>query len=175
MGTGLLDGSVVQPEAIMELAAAKGTDGKAHALQTDGAGKLQVNISGIVSGAIDAAAGDNIEVKGRDGTGTLRTLKTLADGAIVVSETEPPTVLRYGQTTVAITGTAVNLAAGACLAVVVQGLAANAGNVVVGDASVTTANGYQLQPGQATGIAIDNVNRIWVNGNAGDGVCWIGS
>ena len=86
-----------------------------------------------------------------------------------------PSTIRNGQVTVAVTNTAVQLSAGVCVGVVVQALAGNAGNVVIGDSSVTTANGMQLQPGQATGVAIDNINKIYVNGTAGDGVCWIGS
>lgn len=96
----------------------------------------------------------------------------------VISGTADPTIpttVRYGQATVSVTNTAVQLTAGAGVAFVVQALAGNAGNVVIGDASVTTANGFQLQPGQATGIAISNTNKLYVNGTSGDGVCWIGS
>lgn len=173
--TSYRDGSTLNLESGIEVVGGKGTDGMAHPMQLDALGKLNVNISGIVSGAIDAASGDNIEIKGRDAGSVLRTIKTLPDGAVVVSETEPPSVLQYGHATVSVTGTAVQLTAGACNAVIVQGLAGNAGNVVIGDSAVTTANGFQLQPGQATGIAINNVNAIWVNGTSGDGVCWIGS
>lgn len=142
-----------------------------------GATPPKVNISAIVSGGISAAGGDSIEVVGRDAGSVLRTLKTLTDGTLLVL-TAAPTTLQYGRQTVAVTGTAVQLpsqaltgAAGA----VVQALAANAGTVVIGDSAVTTANGMQLQAGQATGVNIDNLNRLYVNGNAGDGVCWIGT
>lgn len=175
MSQDVLDGTRVDTSTLIGVVAGKGTDGLAHPMQLDANGKLNVNISAIVSGAIDAGSGDNIEIKGRDAGSVLRTIKTLSDGAVVVSETEPPSVLQYGQKTVAVTGTAVQLTAGACNAVIVQGLAGNAGNVVIGDSAVTTANGFQLQPGQATGIAINNVNAIYVNGTVGDGVCWIGS
>jgi hypothetical protein len=86
-----------------------------------------------------------------------------------------PTAVKYGQATVAVTNTAVALTSNVVTGVVVQALAGNAGNVVVGDSSATTANAYQLQPGQAVGVSIDNTNRLYVNGTAGDGVCFIGS
>lgn len=82
----------------------------------------------------------------------------------------------YGQKTVAVTNTAVVLQTHALTTgVIVQALAGNVGNVVIGDASVTTANGFQLQPGQATSAAVTNTNALYVNGTAGDGVCFIGS
>lgn len=86
-----------------------------------------------------------------------------------------PTIVQYGQATVSVTNTAVQLTNQAVSGVVVQALAGNSANVVIGDSSVTTSNGFQLQPGQATGVAIDNVDKLYVNGTAGDGVCWIGS
>jgi hypothetical protein len=82
-----------------------------------------------------------------------------------------------GQKTVAVTNTAVALATSTTVknGIIIQALAANTGNVVIGGASVTTANGFQLQPGQATSIAIDNLASVFVNGTAGDGVCFISS
>lgn len=54
------DGSIVNPDSMIEVVGGKGTDGLAHAFQMDAAGKLWVNISGIVTGAISAAMGDTI-------------------------------------------------------------------------------------------------------------------
>lgn len=99
----------------------------------------------------------------------------IVDSGAITANATTPTTVRYGQVTVAVTNTAVVLTTQACAGVVVQALAANAGNVVIGDSSVTTANGFQLQPGQSTGVSIDNVNKLYVNGTSGDGVCWIGS
>lgn len=95
-------------------------------------------------------------------------------GAIAITQA-PPTIPRNGQATVSVTGTAVQLSNQAVSGVIVQALAGNVNNVVIGDSAVTTANGFQLQPGQAAGVAIDNVSRLYINGAAGDGVCWIGS
>lgn len=87
-----------------------------------------------------------------------------------------PTTPQNGQKLVAVTNTAVALAATTAVAgVIISALAANSGNVYVGSSAVTTANGFELQPGQATSIAIDDVAKMYVNGTAGDGVCWMGS
>lgn len=96
-------------------------------------------------------------------------------GTITVADDIGTTTIA-GQATVAVTNTAVQLASNACKnGVIVQALAANAGNVVVGPSGVTTANGFQLQPGQATSIAVSNTSAIWLNGTALDGVCFITS
>lgn len=134
-----------------------------NALKVDGSGVTQP-----VSGTVTANAGTNLNT-------SALALETGGNLATIATNTSAPTTVRYGQATVSVTNTAVQLSNQACSAVIVQALAANAGNVVIGDSSVTTANGFQLQPGQAAGIAISNVNKLYVNGIAGDGVCWIGS
>lgn len=99
----------------------------------------------------------------------------IISGTVVANPTTPTTVLN-GQVTVAVTNTAIVISGSASVSgVIVQALAGNVGNVVVGANTVTTANGFQLQPGQATSVAIDNLNKIFVNGTSGDGVCFIGS
>lgn len=82
-----------------------------------------------------------------------------------------------GQKTIATTGTAVALASATTIknGVIVQALSANAASVYVGNASVTTANGFELQPGQATSIAINDLASVFINGTAADGVCFIGA
>lgn len=54
------DGSIVNPDSMIEVVGGKGTDGLAHSFSLDSTGKLWVNISGIVTGAISAAMGDNV-------------------------------------------------------------------------------------------------------------------
>lgn len=77
---------------------------------------------------------------------------------------------------VAVTNTAVQLQSHALTqGVIVQALAGNAGIVYVGDSAVTSANGYELDAGQAAAAAVSNTNALWVNGTAGDGVCYVGS
>lgn len=86
--------------------------------------------------------------------------------------------IRFGQSTIAVGNTAVALNAGVEQemknGVIVQALSGNTGSVYVGGSTVTTANGFELQPGQATSLAIDHIEKVYINGaNANDGVCWI--
>lgn len=110
-----------------------------------------------------------------DGT-FFQATQPVSIAATVATSTAAPTVARSGQKLVAVTNTAVALsAAAAVVGVIISGLAANAGNVYVGPSGVTTGTGFELQPGQATSIAIDDVAKVFVNGTAGDGVSWLGS
>lgn len=119
--------------------------------------------------AVTNTDGDNISARGTN-KGELYVKQLDAIPA------EVGTTTIAGQTTVAVTNTAVQLASNTCKnGVIVQALAGNAGNVVVGPSGVTTANGFQLQPGQATSVAISNTSALWANGTSGDGVCWITS
>lgn len=59
--------------------------------------------------------------------------------------------------------------------VIVQALSTNADSVYIGDSGVTTSNGFELQAGQATSIAVDNINKLYLAGTTGDGVCWLGA
>lgn len=91
-----------------------------------------------------------------------------------------PTVVLNGGKNVAVTGTAVQLPAGACSGAVITANSTNAGNVFVGSSTVTnnrgaTTSGAELQPGQSIGVAIANLSAIYVNGTAGDGVNWLAS
>ncbi len=97
-------------------------------------------------------------------------------GSITTSTSTLPTTPLYGQTTIATTGTAVQLPNKTLTGgVIVQALAGNAADIYVGDSSVTTSNGFQLQPGQATSVAVGNVDDLYINGTAADGVCFIGT
>src|SRR5712664_709779 len=49
------DGSIINPESMIEVVGGKGTDSLAHCFQLDPNGKLYVNVSGIVSGALTPA------------------------------------------------------------------------------------------------------------------------
>lgn len=88
-----------------------------------------------------------------------------------------PAVFHNGQQTSS--GTATQLTATSTPftnGLIVQALSTNAANVYVGTSTVTTSNGFQLQPGQATSIAVNNANLVYViSTNSGDGVCYVGS
>ncbi|HVB24113.1 MAG TPA: hypothetical protein VNG51_19400 [Ktedonobacteraceae bacterium] len=85
--------------------------------------------------------------------------------------------IQYGQqtsntTAVQLTATSKALSNG----LIVQALAANTAKVYVGDSSVTTSTGFELQAGQACSIAASNQNLVYVIGsNNTDKLCWIGN
>lgn len=125
-------------------------------------------------GAVHLEPSDVTALRGLTNT-ELRASAIPVSGTLTTT-TAAPTTVRQGQKLVAVTNTAVVLSTSASVfGVIIQGLAANAGNVYVGGSGVTTANGYELQPGQATSIAIDDLSKMFVNGTAGDGVCFMGS
>jgi hypothetical protein len=108
-------------------------------------------------------------------TGRLK-VNTTVTGNLTVDNLG--TAIITGQKVVEVTSTAIVVVASETLVkngVIVQALAGNSTTVVVGGSTVTTANGYQLQAGQATSIAIDDLHKLYVNGTAGDGVCFISS
>lgn len=98
------------------------------------------------------------------------TVATLTPGSVVT-----------GQKKVAVTGTAVQLSAGALVnGVVIKALSTNAAAIVVGGLGVTnvtdgTGVGYVLLPGEAVSFAVSDVSVLYINGTAGDGVCAAGN
>jgi len=102
-----------------------------------------------------------------------------AGGTIAVSNfpsTTPPAAPFSGQQTS--TGTAVAIAASQALAVgvIIQAKSTNTSSVYVGPSGVTTSTGFELQPGQATSTAVNNLNAVYVISiTSGDGICYIGS
>lgn len=114
------------------------------------------------------------EIVGFDAAGAIRRIAVNSSGVL---SAETGAAVLNGQKTVAVSSTAVSISASQAVknGVIVQALAGNAGNVVVGSSSVTTVNGYQLQPGQATSVAVSDLSAVYVNGTAGDGVCFIAS
>lgn len=83
-----------------------------------------------------------------------------------------------GQASVVVTNTAVAISSDdeeIKNGVIVQALSDNSGSVYVGNSSVTTSSGFELQAGQATSIGVYKLSEVYVNGTAGDGVCYIAS
>lgn len=115
----------------------------------------------------------------KDSTGKATQVQLDSNGNIPTASSggaSLPTSPKYGQVKVSVTNTAVQLTSNVLtVGVIVQALLGNVGNVVIGDSSVTTSNGFQLQPGQATSAALLNVNGLYINGTSGDGVCFLGS
>lgn len=113
--------------------------------------------------AIDGALSTAIPVTGAGGGGT----------GITVA---PPLALTFGRVTVATAGTRVNAPAGALTqGVTVRGLTTNTGLVFVGGATVSSANGYSLNPSESVFVACDNLSDVWVDvAVSGNGICYVG-
>jgi hypothetical protein len=78
-----------------------------------------------------------------------------------------------GQRTIAVTGTAVQLPSlpASTVGVLIAALKANVQPIYLGPSSVTSSNGLELQPGSLPVLfAVDNSNRLWINGTSADGV-----
>lgn len=75
------DGSFVTPDSLLEMVGGKGTDGLSHAFNLDSAGRLYVNVSGIVSGAL-TPAGDGVYIG-------LNTTPLVAEGVFSSSGNNP--------------------------------------------------------------------------------------
>ena len=91
--------------------------------------------------------------------------------SILFALTSPTTVFN-GWVTVAIVRAPLVAVATTIKSVTIENLSTN--NVVyVGNATVTAANGYALRAGANISIAIDDLNKIYVIGTAGNIVTYI--
>lgn len=60
--------------------------------------------------------------------------------------------------------------------VILQALSTNSVSVYIGPVGVTTSTGFELQPGQATSVAVNNTNAVYaISGTASQGLCFVGS
>lgn len=146
-----------------------GTNLNTSALALESGGNL-ATLAGTV-----AASKVNVNVSNATLAVTQSTSPWVVSGTVTANPTTP-TALFTGQTLVAVTNTAVAISGSQAVSgIIVQALSGNAGNVVVGPSGITTSTGFELQPGQATSVAIDNLNKLFVNGTAGDGITYIAS
>lgn len=85
-----------------------------------------------------------------------------------------PTSVGTGQKTVSAAGTAEQLTAQACKAVSIAAKAANTGNIFIGGSTVSSANGRILAPGDSIDLAIDNLNRLYIDAAVnGEGISYL--
>lgn len=80
-----------------------------------------------------------------------------------------------GQKTVTTAGTQVVLAAStSCSGVTIRALTANTGIIYVGDSSVDSTNGFQINATQEVFVKIDDINKVYIDSSVnGEGVSWI--
>lgn len=88
----------------------------------------------------------------------LSSIKTGTDNLIA------GTTIYNDQTSVTTAGTRVVLGASTTVKwVIVKAKATNTGNIFVGNATVTSTNGYILVPGEAIGLDINNLNLVYID------------
>lgn len=94
----------------------------------------------------------------------------------VESTVQPPspTSVVSGKDTVAAAGTHEQMANVPCLSVTIRALSTNTGLIYLGPDGVSSTTGYQLSAGESVDIAIDNVNRIYIDSSVnGEGVTYL--
>lgn len=138
---------------------------------------LNTSLLALESGNLATIAGDTTSIDGK--------ITACNTGAVVVSSgsitaTNVGTSLISGRKTVTTAGTAEVLKANTSLTqgIIIMALKTNTNNVFVGDSNVdkTTDKQYELEPGEATAIAVNNTNLIYVDVTTdGEGVQFIGS
>lgn len=107
---------------------------------------------------------------------TYRVLRVDSSGRLLISTAVPftPTSVDSGQLAVTTPGTRVQFPTQAVRAVSIQARPANTGNVFLGDSGVTAANGRILAARDAVDVAIDNLNRLWLDAAVGgEGVSFL--
>lgn len=86
-----------------------------------------------------------------------------------------PTTVYNGKTVVTTSGTRVTLAASTTVkSVTIKALATNTGVIYVGNATVSSANGFQLAAGDSVSMDISNLNTIYFDSSVnGEGVTYL--
>lgn len=176
-----VDGSsVTQPVSGSVTANIGTTNGLAlDATLTGGTQKTKLVDSGGTNVATISAAGA-VKVDGSAVTQPVSLTSTTITGTVAVTESGTWNVgttaatVKVGQTTSA--ATAVQLSASSTPStngILVQAISTNTASVFIGDATVTTSSGFELQPGQAVPFTASNITALYVIGsNTSDKVCW---
>jgi len=87
-----------------------------------------------------------------------------------------PSAFYSGQQTSTGTAVAISGSQSITVGVIVQAKSTNTNSVYVGPSGVSSSTGFELQPGQATSMAVNNLNLVYViSTHSGDGVCYVGS
>jgi hypothetical protein len=194
------DFSAAFPVAGTAVGASDGTD--MQPLSVDGSGNLKVVVESGGSGGTQYTDGDTPPTYPIgtapifDNSGTwavaasanglpVNIVGGLSDPLQVSLTTNPlVTTPLVGQSTVAITGTAVQLNGGTSQAltngIIITAASGNSGPISVGSSGVNhtqdgTGNGYLLAASASISFAVTDTNDVYINGSAGDYVSWAGS
>ena len=101
---------------------------------------------------------------------------TLASDDPAVTSLATPAVVYNGKKTVTTAGTRVTLASSqAVKSVTIKALSTNTGFIYVGDGSVASTNGFQLERGESVSLDIANLTTVNLDSSVnGEGVTYIG-
>lgn len=144
------------------------TDGQETGLFVDVNGYL---LATLVASDIEIGA---VEIK----NSTDDTRATVGANGLYVdvrNQVAPTTVLN-GRKNVTTAGTKVTLAASTvCQSVTIKALPTNTGIIYVGDATVSSANGFVLYPGDTTSMDLANLATVNLDSSvSGEGVAFLG-
>lgn len=162
------------------------TDGQSAGLQTDSNSRLIVApLTSSSTVSVVQATGSNLHTTvdssalptGASTSANQTTANTSL--ATIATNTAPllvPSAFYSGQKTSSGTAVAISTSQAIQNGVIVQALSGNAASVYVGATGVTSSTGFELQPGQATSIGVNNLSSVFViSTTSGDGICFIGS
>ncbi len=130
---------------------------------------LDENSAHIMGGQSSADASTILPVKIDASTGRILTS--------TVTTTSTPSTIYNGSQTVTTAGTAVALASSTTIkSVIVKAKYSNTGTIYIGDASVSSANGLELEAGDAVSIDIDDLSTVYIDSSVnGEGVNYLAS
>lgn len=108
-----------------------------------------------------------------DSNGKPKAAQVNDDGSLTIAD-KIGTLVIQGQVTIGASATQF-MSADTLIknGVIVQALSTNAHVVYIGGSGVSASNGFELQAGQATSIAIDNLNKLYVAGTLNEKICYI--
>ena len=138
----------------------------------------------VSEGTKNAAWAEGIILMGKDTAGTFYPVPLATGGSsslLDINSNKLDTIPRVGQAKIATAGAAVQLDNKVLInGVIVTALFTNASAIALGTASVAdtvdgTGDGYILEAGASSSFAVDNINRLYINGTAGDIVSFAGS
>ena len=128
---------------------------------------LDENSAHIQGGLSSSDSSVILPMKIDSSTGRLLTSAT--------TTTSTPSTIYNGSKDVTTAGTAVALGSSTTIkSVVVKAKCSNAGTIYIGDASVSSSNGMELQAGDAIGIDIDDLSTVYIDSSvSGEGVDYL--
>ncbi len=176
-------GDAIENSDFIQVIAGRDSSNQLRPVRTDSNGAIQIDLDGVSVTAnnlnVDVRHNEGDSVLIGDGTNTV-TIST--DGSkqaldVHIADEDSPSIIRNGQINVTTAGTAVALTTSTPVkAVVIQALPSNSGIIYVGDSSVSSSTGYPLEAGQSIGLAIDDLQKVYIDSNTdGDGVAFLGS